>query len=198
MTPVDGVVLAAGRSTRMEKPKALLEIGAETFLERAIHVLQEGGCRHVVAVLNGLDDWPQRLADAAGAAVVVNPDAESQQLDSLRLGMAVLPEDWGALAVLPVDVPLVAAETVRALVNSYAQHPAAITLPFHNGVAGHPVLIGRQLEPEVLSQPWDEGLRSLIMTHARDLCEVKVVDPGTLIDIDTPEDYWRYVKDRIR
>ena len=198
MTPVDGVVLAAGRSTRMDKSKALLEIGAETFLERAIHVLREGGCRHVVAVLNDLDDWPHRLADAVGAAVVVNPDADSQQLDSLRLGLAVLPADWGALAVLPVDVPLVSAATVRALVDSHAQRPAAITLPFHNGVAGHPVLIGRQLEPELRAGRFEEGLRSLIMARSGDLCEVKVVDPGTLIDIDTPEDYWRYVKDRIR
>jgi molybdenum cofactor cytidylyltransferase len=198
MTSVDGVVLAAGRSTRMEKPKALLEIGSETFLERAIHVLREGGCRSVVAVLNGEDDWPQRLADAAGATVVVNPRSDSEQFDSLRLGIEALPEDWGAVAVLPVDVPLIAPETVRALVEAFGRRPAPVTLPFHNGVAGHPVLIGRQISQEVMAQRWEEGVRSLIMTHARDLSEVKVVDPGILIDIDTPEDYWRYVKDRVR
>ena len=198
MTPVDGVVLAAGQSTRMDKPKALLELGTETFLERVIHLLGEGGCRQVVAVLNDSDDWPRRLAEAAGAAVVINPDVHSQQLDSLRLGMTVLPDDWGALAVLPVDVPLVSAETVRALVDSARQKPAPVTLPFHNGVAGHPVLIGRQVADEVVGKRWDEGLRSLIMAHSHELAEVKVVDPGILIDIDTPEDYWRYVKDRIR
>lgn len=196
--PVDAVILAAGLSTRMEKPKPLLEVGNETFLEHAIHVLKEGGCRYIVAVLNGEDDWQQRLADATGAAVVINGNPESQQLDSLRLGIAALPEDWSAVAVLPVDVPLVAAETVRALVEACAEQPAPVTLPFHNGVAGHPVVIGRSIADEVMKRHWDEGVRSLIMTHARDLREVRVIDPGILIDVDTPEDYWRYVKDRNR
>lgn len=196
--PVDAVILAAGLSTRMEKPKALLEIGQETFLERAIHVLKAGGCRYIVAVLNDQDAWPQRLADATGAAVVINDQQDSQQLDSLRLGMRALPEDWAAVMVLPVDVPLVSTDTVQALRHAFAERGAAVTVPFHNGVAGHPVLLARALEPDVLERHWDEGVRSLIMEHARDLCEVKVMDPGVLIDVDTPEDYWRYVKDRTR
>lgn len=197
-TTVDAVILAAGASTRMEQPKPLLEVGETTFLERAIRILKEGGCRSVVAVVNGTDDWVQRLADATGAAVVVNEDPESEQIASLRLGMAALPEDWSAVAVLPVDVPLVAPETVRSLVHAFQQHGAPITLPFHNGVAGHPVLIGRAIADEVLGRSWDEGVRSIIMMHAHDLREVKVMDPGILIDVDTPEDYWRYVKDRNR
>lgn len=197
-TTVDAVILAAGASTRMEQPKPLLEVGDTTFLERAIRILKEGGCRYVVAVVSDADDWVQRLADATGAAVVVNDDPASEQIVSLRLGMAALPEDWSAVAVLPVDVPLVAPETVRSLVRAFAQHGAPITLPFHNGVAGHPVLIGRAIADEVLERSWDEGVRSIIMTHAHDLREVKVMDPGILIDVDTPEDYWRYVKDRNR
>ena len=196
--PVDAVILAAGLSTRMDQPKPLLEVGDTTFLERAIRTLKEGGCRYVVAVVNGHDDWVQRLADATGAAIVVNEDPESEQIASLRLGMPALPEDWGAVAVLPVDVPLVSADTVRSLVKAFLQHGAPITLPFHNGVAGHPVLLGRVLADDVLTGAWDEGVRSIIMAHAHDLREVKVMDPGILIDVDTPEDYWRYVKDRNR
>jgi CTP:molybdopterin cytidylyltransferase MocA len=195
---VDAVILAAGQATRMEQPKPLLEVGDTTFLERAIRTLKDGGCRYIVAVLNADDDWVQRLADATGAAVVVNEQPESEQIDSLRLGMKALPGDWSAVAVLPVDVPLVSAETIRALVEAVHQHQAPITLPFHNGVAGHPVLIARALADDVLTGTWDEGVRSIIMQHAHDLREVKVMDPGVLIDVDTPEDYWRYVKDRNR
>jgi len=195
---VDAIVLAAGLSSRMERPKPLLEIGQQTFLERCIKVLREGGCRHVVAVLNGQDEAQEGLAAAAGAAVVLNEDAVSQQLDSVRAGIQALPEDWAAVAILPVDVPLVSPETVKELIDAFRERPAPLLLPFHNGVAGHPVVVARELGPELLEREWREGVRSLIMSHARDLREVRVMDPGILIDIDTPEDYWRYVKDRIR
>jgi molybdenum cofactor cytidylyltransferase len=195
---VDAVILAAGQSTRMEQPKPLLEVGSETFLERTIHMLKNGGCRYVVAVVNSNDDWVQRLADATGAAIVVNDDPASQQIDSLRLGVRALPPDWDAVAVLPVDIPLIADATVRAIVDVVRADRPALTLPFHNGVAGHPVVIGRQLESEIFDKTWEEGVRSLIMAHARHLREVKVVDPAILIDIDSKEDYWRYVQEKNR
>src|SRR5512141_1703105 len=196
-TPVDAIILAAGLSTRMDRPKPLLEIGSETFMERAIRVLKEGGCRYIVAVLNGQDDGLERLADRHGATVVRNEDAASEQLESVRCGIRALPADWAAVAVLPVDVPLVSAQTVQLLVEAFREQPAPVLLPFHNGVAGHPVVLARATSPE-LEREWEEGLRSLIMSHARDLREVRVSDPGILIDVDTPDDYWRYVKDRAR
>ena len=195
---VDAVILAAGQSSRMEQPKPLLEVGNETFLERTIHMLQFGGCRYIVAVVNQEDDWTQRLADATGAQIVVNDQPNTQQIDSLRMGVRALPEDWDAVAVLPVDIPLIADETVKALIDVVRAEKPPLTLPFHNGVAGHPVVLGRQLEHEIFDEKWEEGVRSLIMTHARDLREVKVVDPGILIDIDSKEDYWRYVQEKNR
>jgi CTP:molybdopterin cytidylyltransferase MocA len=195
---VDAVILAAGRSTRMEEPKPLLRVGEETFLERTIGMLKAGGCRYIVAVVNGEADWAQRLADASGAAVVVNEESDSQQIESLRLGIRALPPDWDAVAVLPVDLPLIADETVKAVVDVARAELPPLTLPFHNGVAGHPVVLGRQLEAEIFDNRWEEGIRSLIMTHARDLREVKVVDPAILIDIDSREDYWRYVQEHNR
>jgi len=195
---VGAIVLAAGLSTRMERPKPLLEIGSETFLERAIRVLREGGCRHIVAVLNGQEEETTRLAEAAGATVALNEDTASEQLDSVRIGLRALPPDWNAVAVLPVDVPLVSVQTVAQLVAAAGEEPAPLLLPFHNGVAGHPVVLTRTGASELLERDWDEGMRSLIMSHARDLREVRVDDPGILIDVDTPEDYWRYVKDRVR
>ena len=195
---IDAIVLAAGRSTRMEQPKPLLEVGSETFLERTIRMLKNAGCRYVVAVVNEREDWIQRLADATGAAIVINDAAESQQIDSVRLGVRALPEDWEAVAILPVDLPLIADATVKALVDVARAERPPLTLPFHNGVAGHPVILGRQLEGEIFDDSWEEGIRSLIMTHARDLREVKVVDPAILIDIDSKEDYWRYVQEKNR
>ncbi len=195
---VDAVILAAGQSTRMERPKPLLEVGSETFLERTIRMLKFGGCRYIVAVVNTNDEWVQRLADATGAAIVVNEDPASQQIDSLRLGVRALPSDWDAVAVLPVDVPLIADGTVKTVIDIVRAERPALTLPFHNGVAGHPVVLGRQLESDLMDKTWEEGVRSIIMSQARSIREVKVVDPAILIDIDSKEDYWRYVQEKNR
>jgi CTP:molybdopterin cytidylyltransferase MocA len=191
---VDGVILAAGLSSRMERPKPQLKVGSMSFLERAATTLRTAGCRSTYVVTNAIDEGTTDAARALDLEVVINEYPESEPIDSLRLVLERLPADTDAVVVLPVDLPLVAEETVRAVVRSFRENPGRLILPFHNGVAGHPVLIGREVFQEVLTRPLEEGLRTLIMESARTLREVKVVDPGILIDIDTPDDYWRFIE----
>lgn len=193
---VHGVVLAAGLGRRMGQPKALLEVGDSTFLARAMRSLQAAGCAVVhVVVLEPESDIAEAAA-ALGGNVIVNPRQYSEQIDSVRLAIRALPEDADALLIMPVDVPLVSEKTVRAVVDAYRRAPHPLVLPFHSGVAGHPVLLDRALFEEVLTRRFGEGVRSLILENARSLLEVKVVDPGILIDIDTPEDYWQFVQQK--
>ena len=166
-----------------------------TFLERAARTLHAGGCRLRYVVANAEADWQHHAAEL-GLQVLINPDAESEQIDSLRIFLQQAPADCAAVLVLPVDLPLIAPETAAAVAASYRRAPAPLIVPFHNGVAGHPVLLGRELFDEVLTRPFEEGMRSFIMSHARDLREVKVADAGVLIDIDTPDDYWRFIEQK--
>jgi molybdenum cofactor cytidylyltransferase len=193
---IDGVILAAGLSSRMERPKPLLQVGSLTFIARAAYTLRAAGCRRIYAVVNEGADWAAGAARELELELVENEQAESEQVDSLRLVLQRLPADTAAVLVLPVDLPLVSEHTAAALVAAYRSAPGPLYLPFHNTVAGHPVLLGRELFDEILHTELEEGMRSLIMTHARDLREVKVVDPGILIDIDTPDDYWRYIEQK--
>ena len=190
---IDGVILAAGLSSRMARPKPLLEIGSSSFLERAATILRAAGCRSSYIVGNADATWLDQASEL-GLHIVINPQAESEQIDSLRLVLPRLPSDTAAVLVLPVDLPLIREETAAAVADEFRQHAAPIVLPFHNGVAGHPVLLARELFTEILTRPFEEGLRSLILAHARELREVKVVDPGILVDIDTPDDYTRFVE----
>lgn len=193
---VDGVILAAGMSSRMERPKPLLNVGSMTFLERAVKTLEAAGCRRTYVVVNANEDGTGESARALGAEVVVNDQPESAPVDSLRLVLRQLPDDTAGVVVLPVDLPLIDEETVTAIVRSFRANPGRLILPFHNGVAGHPVLIGREMFDDVMTRDLEEGLRSLIMESARTLREVRVVDPGILIDIDTPDDYWRFIENK--
>lgn len=193
---VDGAVLAAGLSSRMRRPKPLLEVDGETFVSRAVAALRGAGCRRVHVVANAGASWAAEVAATPGVELLVNDRAESEQVDSLRLVIEQLPADTRGLLVLPVDVPLVTAATVRRLVDAFAAEPGPLWLPFHRGVAGHPVLVGRELFGDVLHTPLEEGMRSLIMQHALQVREVEVDDGGVLIDIDTPEEYRQHIEER--
>jgi molybdenum cofactor cytidylyltransferase len=193
---VHGVVLAGGESGRMGQPKPLLTVGPDTFLQRAVRTLQAAGCHRVHVVVNAEAEWAGAAVAGLDVELVRNPATHAQQVDSLRQVLRGLPDDACAVLVLPVDLPLVSPDTARSLIEAHRADPAPLLLPFHNGVAGHPVLLDRGLFAEILETELDEGVRSLIMSHAREMREVQVVDPGILIDIDTPDDYWRFIQQK--
>jgi molybdenum cofactor cytidylyltransferase len=193
---VHGVVLAAGESARMGQPKALLTIGSESFLQRAVRTLYAAGCDRVHVVTGPDAGWADAATAGLDVDLVANPVPGSEQIDSLRLVLQRLPGEVRAVVVLPVDLPLVTPETVRLLIDTYRGEPAPLLLPFHGAVAGHPVLLDRALFAEILETVLEEGLRSLILGRTQALREVRVIDPGILIDIDTPDDYRRHIQQK--
>jgi molybdenum cofactor cytidylyltransferase len=190
---INGIVLAAGASSRMGEPKALLQADGVTFLERAVHLLRDAGCKYVIAVVTD-DLWIERLADVSGAAVIINDAEDAEQIDSLRLGIANLPDDTDAVAVLPVDFPRISAATVKRLVSEAMRSDAPILNPAYNGVAGHPVIFASRLFPELLAPDLPEGARTVIDAHAEEAFVIDVDDAGVTIDVDTPSDYEKHVK----
>ena len=189
---LDGIVLAAGASSRMGEAKTLLKIDGSTFLERAVHLLRDAGCRYVVAVVND-DAWAERLADVSGAAVIINDADGSEQIDSLRLGLVNLPEDSAGVVVLPVDFPRIKPATVEALIADFNGGGASIVNPQYRGEAGHPVIFARSLFAELLHPDLPDGARSVMEAHSHEQRTVDVDDEGTLLDIDTPADYEQHV-----
>ena len=190
---IHGIVLAAGASRRMGEPKPLLQAGETTFLERAVKLLRDAGCGYVIAVVNNEDDWTVRLADTSGAAVVINDDPNSEQIDSLRLGIANLPDGYDGVLVLPVDFPRVQLQTVQKLVGEFGKQRAAILNPSCRGEAGHPVLFSRDVVTELMHPDLPDGARTVIDKHQDDARTIDVDDEGVLIDIDTPADYKQHI-----
>jgi CTP:molybdopterin cytidylyltransferase MocA len=188
---VAGIVPAAGRSARMGTPKPLLEVDGEPFVGRAVRVLRAGGCMDVIVVVAAGAAAIRSAAEAAGGRVVENPGTASEQVDSVRLALAELP-DAAAAAVLPVDVPYVAAATVEAVLDGWRRSGAPIVVPMHDGVAGHPILLARSVFAEVLQAMLPEGIRSLLDARADRVVTVPVDDAGALVDLDTPADLRRH------
>lgn len=187
---VVGIVLAAGRSRRMGAPKPLLEVGGRTFLRAGVEALRAGGCGRVVAVV-GTPEAAAEAREAGAATVEGRPDAE--QVDSLRAALAHLPPQTTAALVLPVDHPDIRPGTVRMLIAAAAADPDAVIRPVHGGRPGHPTVFPRELWAALRDPNLAGGARSLVDSPDTRTVDVEVDDPGVVTDIDTPEQYHRYV-----
>lgn len=199
---IAGIVLAAGRSRRMGRPKPLLRFRGASFLERAVGALRGGGCGEVLVVAAPPDDPAAaaiaEAAEAAGARVVVSPRPDAEQVDSLRAGLAALPPEAGAVVVVPADVPGVDAAAVRAVVDAFRARGAPVVRAVHAGEHGHPVLFARRVFADLFRASLPEGARSVVHAHAAELEEVEVDAPALLLDVDTPDDYRRLLAEHGR
>lgn len=196
--PFAGVVPSAGASARMGRPKALLRVAGESFLERTVRTLRDGGCDPVFVVVALRDDDGEREAVAAGARVLVNPDPGEGPITSLRLALAELDDSTAGLAYLPVDHPMVRPDTVTALLAAARSSGAALTLPVYGSERGHPAVFGRALFAELSDPALEGGARTVTHRHLDDACLVEVDDAGVLTDIDTPEIYEAAIRGRPR
>jgi CTP:molybdopterin cytidylyltransferase MocA len=187
-----GIVLAAGRSERMGRVKALLPTSIGTLLERAVRTLRTGGCTDVVVVVNENAPAVHHAAAAIAHAVVAPDTPDAVPLDSLRLALAALPADVGAVVVLPVDCPLVLTETVTHLIDRFLRGDVLAVVPVWRGTQGHPVVLGSPLFDDIHSRDLPEGLRTLLGERSAQVALLDVADPGITVDLDTPEDAQRH------
>jgi molybdenum cofactor cytidylyltransferase len=197
MSVIPGVLLAAGKSSRMGRPKALLPIGmtGETFLDRITRTLIDGGIEDIVVVV-GADAEAIRSGarNTPGVRIVDNPDYERGQLTSLLAGLrAIDAPHVSAVLVTLIDVPLFIASTVRALVNAHRERGAAIVRPVSGDRHGHPVIFDRSLFDELRNADLSQGAKQIVRAYASDIVEVPVADEGAFTDIDTPKDYERFI-----
>jgi molybdenum cofactor cytidylyltransferase len=211
---IPGIVLAAGDSSRMRRPKALLPAdlgaagygaaghGAESFLGRITRVLGEAGIEEIIVVLGrDADAVRNALSDRRPQVrLIENPDYQQGQLSSLLAGLAAADRPGvRAVLVTPVDVPLLSAGTVRAILEAYRATPSArIVRPAKDGRHGHPVIFDRALFQELRHADPQAGARSVVHAHGADVLNVEVSDEGAFIDIDTMADYERFIGSRAR
>jgi molybdenum cofactor cytidylyltransferase len=198
---IPAIVLAAGKSTRMGRPKANLPLeDGDTFLSRIVRTFSNAAVDDVVVVLGHDADAIARAFAGTGVAArfVINPDYETGQLSSLLKGLnAVDRPGLTAALVTLVDVPLVDVRTVRAVIDHYRQTRAPIVRPIRGQQHGHPVLIDRSLFDEIRRADPGRGAKAVVRAHASAMGDVEVDDDGAFLDIDTADEYERLVGPRV-
>ncbi len=187
MARISAIVLAAGKSERMGRPKALLPFRGATFLENILTVIAASDVRETVVVLGRHRDEIQGALKLPNA--VFNPDYEQGMITSMQTGIrAISGGSEGALLLL-VDHPSITTPTINVLIERFA--PDRIVVPKYGGRRGHPVLFARTVLDEILDLSPALGANGVVWKDPARVVEVGVDDPGVTFDIDTPEDYSR-------
>jgi nicotine blue oxidoreductase len=186
MARAAGLVLAAGAGLRLGRPKALLRLGDQLLVERAVAILREGGCDPVIAVLGAMADQVRASADLREATVIVNPGWESGMGSSLQSGLRALVHTGAqAAVVILVDLPGMTVEAVRRFAALAA--PEALASATYQGKRGHPVLLGRShWEAIGALDLGDRGARDYLRSHEVHL--VACEDVASDADVDTRDD----------
>jgi molybdenum cofactor cytidylyltransferase len=191
---ISAILLAAGESRRMGSAKALLHYQGQTFIARICGAFLTAGVDELVVVLGArADQLRQALPVHPKLRTVVNSRYALGQLSSLMVGIGALSPESEAAVVSLVDHPMIEAETINALLASFRAAPLPILIASYQGKRGHPVLFSRLVYGEILAAPLDQGAKVVVRKDPARVREIPLDDPGILADIDTPDDYARYV-----
>lgn len=185
---------AAGKSTRMGRPKLTLPLGERTILEHVVAALHAADVRFVLVVTAPHDEELYELAQKAGAYVYRLTEETADMRATVELALrwfqGLAAEDLWLL--VPADHPTLSASVVRELEQAARQHPKhSIFVPTFQGRRGHPLALAWKHVEGIRALPANCGLNTYIRGRPEETLEVPVATETILWDLDTPEDYER-------
>jgi nicotine blue oxidoreductase len=196
--PVLGVVLAAGGSTRMGRPKQLADLDGRPLLAHVLGALDgapvDGGPmpgppvdRVVVALGGAAGEVLDRVELGRAEPLVVEGWAAGMG-HVLAATLARAGDDWEAVVVLLGDQPLVSGRAVARVVEAWRSGAGPVVTATYGGRPGHPKLFDRRLLPDLLRLTGDTGARDLVAAHPDWVHQVEVGDLGSDADVDVEAD----------
>jgi molybdenum cofactor cytidylyltransferase len=191
------VLPAAGKSTRMGRPKLALPLGERTILEQVVAALRQAGVAHILVIVGPHVRELAILAENAGAHVCQLAEETADMRATVEHGLRWLEEQFqprpdDAWLLVPADHPMLSAAVVRALEAAWKAHPEySIFVPTYQGRRGHPLLLTWRHVPSIREHPAGQGLNTYVRQRVAETLEVPADDPDVLGDLDTPEDYER-------
>jgi molybdenum cofactor cytidylyltransferase len=184
-----GIILSAGESKRMGTPKQLLPWGKTIILQQVIDNALASHLGQVILVLGS------RAGEIAGkiklspkTRIVINNVYQEGMSSSVKCGVMNAPASAEAFMLLLGDQPFISPAIINRVLAEYQKSKYGIVIPVYNGKRGHPVIFAAKYKQELLAIA-DQGAKTVVNNHLRDILEVPLDVPEILTDIDTPQDY---------
>jgi molybdenum cofactor cytidylyltransferase len=188
---ISAVILAAGGSVRMGRPKLALPLQGKTLLELAVAPVLASGIRDIVVVIGEDPAWVRERIPP-DVRIVVNPRSREGIATSIQAGISAVSSRSQAILFSLGDQPFVTSEVYQMLIGHYRRHMKTLTFPVFGGKRGNPVLFDRRLWSALMALQGDEGGKQIFASIPdQEKADVTVSCPGILQDIDTPEEYAR-------
>lgn len=183
---VTGLVLGAGGSRRLGRPKQLLPYGDRTLLDHVLTTARACPFAQLVVALGGSADGVREQVDLSGADVVVNDAFGSGCSSSIATALRAVDARSGLIVLMLGDQPGVTVQIVEDLLAARGDAPIAVCR--YDDQRGHPFAFERRIFGELANLHGDKGVWRLLDQRADDVVEVPIAGPVPL-DVDTPEDY---------
>lgn len=187
---VSAILLAAGESQRMGRPKQLLPFGSSTILGKTIDNLLSSRADEVIVVLGTRAGAMKQVIAGRQVKVVVNPDYRKGMSASLIAGIERVDSKAQWVMVALADQPLIDKDTYNRLIEGALGCDMGIILPTYRSKRGNPVIFSIKYKDELLGLEGDVGGREILRKHPDDILEVAVGSEGVTIDINNLDDYY--------
>ncbi len=191
---ITAVILAAGESRRMGRPKMSLPFGDCSIIERVVKNAVSSGISRTLVVLGSDNEEIGNLIQDYPVEPVHNRQYRNGMLSSVQCGLQAVPDKTDAVMVLLGDQPMIGSNVMDRMIEAYRKSGREIIVAMHQGKRGHPILFGSRYFREVMGYSEKSSLKDLIHTHPDDIQEVETNSPAILRDIDTEKDYRKELK----
>ena len=185
-----GIVLAAGRSSRLGRPKQLLPLRGEPLIRHTLRQVLASSLDDVILVIGHDADAVRAAVTDLPVACVFNPDAASGQSTSVRAAVATLAPDVEAAVFILGDQPGIDPNVIDSLITAWRASRPPVVAPRYEDRIGNPVLFDRRVFPELARLDGDTGARPLVRAY-QESGDVHLLQIGGVAppDVDTEADY---------
>lgn len=175
-----GIILAAGKASRMGSNKLLLKIDGTTILEKVIKNVKASKLEEFVIITGKYDIGTE-------ATKIYNPEYEKGMSTSIKQGLKDFNGD--AVMILLGDMPFVSTDIINKLYDNFEKSDRNIVIPVFEEKRGNPVIIGKKYFKDLLTNTGDKGAREIIKNNFEDALWVEIESNAILLDIDDEESY---------